>query len=140
MRLPRFCNRWLLFALVVLGIALGMENDYYYTLLNFIGIYTLLVVGLNLLLGYAGQISLGHAGFYGLGAYTTAVLTATLGLPIPLGMAAHAGLSALGAEISRAAHRASGMSTSTRKRFIGKAPLSRCAAVSSTARERCSAA
>jgi branched-chain amino acid transport system permease protein len=80
MRLPRFCNRWLLFALVVLGIALGMENDYYYTLLNFIGIYTLLVVGLNLLLGYAGQISLGHAAFFGLGAYTSGILTATCGV------------------------------------------------------------
>ncbi len=67
-----------------------MDNDYYFTLLNFIGIHTLLVVGLNLLLGYAGQISLGHAAFFGLGAYTTGILTATYGvnpwLALPAGL------------------------------------------------------
>lgn len=77
---PRFFNRWLLFAVVVGSIALFMDQDYYYTLLNFIGIHTLLVVGLNLLLGYAGQISLGHAAFFGLGAYTSGILTATCGV------------------------------------------------------------
>jgi branched-chain amino acid transport system permease protein len=77
MTLPRFANRWLLYASVILAIVLCMDDDYYYTLLNFIGIYTLLVVGLNLLLGYAGQISLGHAAFFGLGAYTSGILTAT---------------------------------------------------------------
>ena len=80
MTLPRFVNRWSLFALVVLAIVIFMDDDYYYTLLNFIGIYTLLVVGLNLLLGYAGQISLGHAAFFGLGAYTSGILTATYGV------------------------------------------------------------
>jgi branched-chain amino acid transport system permease protein len=77
---PRFLNRWALFALVVAAIAVFMDHDYYYTLLNFIGIYALLVVGLNLLLGYAGQISLGHAAFFGLGAYTSGILTATYGV------------------------------------------------------------
>jgi branched-chain amino acid transport system permease protein len=77
---PRFLNHWALFALVVAAIAVFMDHDYYYTLLNFIGIYALLVVGLNLLLGYAGQISLGHAAFFGLGAYTSGILTATYGV------------------------------------------------------------
>ena len=76
----RFLNRWVLFAAVAGGIAVFMDKDYYYTLLNFIGIHTLLVVGLNLLLGYAGQISLGHAAFFGLGAYTSGILTATYGV------------------------------------------------------------
>lgn len=40
-----------------------------------IGIFTIIVVGLNLLMGYAGQISLGQAAFYGLGAYVSAILT-----------------------------------------------------------------
>jgi len=80
MRQARFLNRWLFFALVVAAIAIFMDHDYYYTLLNFIGIHTLLVVGLNLLLGYAGQISLGHAAFFGLGAYTSGILTATWGV------------------------------------------------------------
>ena len=76
----RFCNRWTLFAALVLALVVGLDNEYYFTLLNFIGIHTLLVVGLNLLLGYAGQISLGHAAFFGLGAYTSGILTATYGV------------------------------------------------------------
>jgi branched-chain amino acid transport system permease protein len=40
-----------------------------------IGILTVVVVGLNLLMGYAGQISLGQAAFYGIGAYVSAILT-----------------------------------------------------------------
>lgn len=49
-----------------------------------IGIWTTVVVGLNLLMGFAGQISLGQAAFFGLGAYVTGILTArstTIGLP-----------------------------------------------------------
>jgi branched-chain amino acid transport system permease protein len=80
MILVRLCNRWTLFAALVLVLAVGLDNEYYFTLLNFIGIHTLLVVGLNLLLGYAGQISLGHAAFFGLGAYTSGILTATYGV------------------------------------------------------------
>jgi len=83
-------NPWLLFALVVILVRLAVHNDYYFTLLNIIGIHALLVVGLNLLLGYAGQISLGHAAFFGLGAYTSGILTATYGLnpwlALPVGL------------------------------------------------------
>jgi branched-chain amino acid transport system permease protein len=75
--LRRLANPWLIFAVGVALIRLLVANDYYFTLLNIIGINTLLVIGLNLLLGYAGQISLGHAAFFGLGAYTTGILTAT---------------------------------------------------------------
>lgn len=79
--IPRqFLNPWVLFGAVVLLIAGVVHNDYYLTLINFIGIFTLLVVGLNLLMGYGGQISLGHAAFFGLGAYTSGILTATYGL------------------------------------------------------------
>jgi branched-chain amino acid transport system permease protein len=56
------------------GGILGQDN-YWLHVLVIVGIYTMLAVGLNLLMGYAGQVSLGHAAFYGLGAYTTAVLT-----------------------------------------------------------------
>jgi len=75
----RLLNRWVLFAAAVLAISGVLNNDYYFTLFNFIGIHTLLVVGLNLLMGYDGQISLGHAAFFGLGAYTSGILTATYG-------------------------------------------------------------
>lgn len=46
-------------------------------MLLFVGIHTILAIGLNLLLGFAGQISLGHAAFFGLGAYISGILTAT---------------------------------------------------------------
>ncbi|MFW6334353.1 MAG: branched-chain amino acid ABC transporter permease, partial [Desulfosalsimonas sp.] len=45
------------------------------------GLNTILALSLNMLMGYAGQISLGHAAFYGIGAYATAVLTATYQIP-----------------------------------------------------------
>ncbi len=45
------------------------------TILIYIGISALLALGLNLLMGYAGQVSLGHAAFFGIGAYTSAILT-----------------------------------------------------------------
>jgi len=80
MRRGLLLNPWTLLAATVLLVAAGLDNDYYFSLLNFIGIHTLLVVGLNLLMGYAGQISLGHAAFVGLGAYTSGILTATYGV------------------------------------------------------------
>lgn len=49
--------------------------EYYLDILVFAGIYSLITIGLSLLMGYAGQISLGHAGFFGIGAYTSAILT-----------------------------------------------------------------
>jgi len=63
------------FALAILLTGTVLSNPYDLQLLTFIGIYTLLALGLNMLMGYAGQISLGHAAFYGLGAYTSGVLT-----------------------------------------------------------------
>ena len=45
-----------------------------------IAILTVVLVGLNLLMGYAGQVSLGHAAFYGIGAYVSAIFTARAGL------------------------------------------------------------
>jgi len=46
------------------------------------GIYVIIVCGLTLLMGYTGQVSLGHAGFYGLGAYIPAVLVNSFGWPL----------------------------------------------------------
>ncbi len=54
-------------------------NAYYLQLITFIGVNTLLALGLNMLMGYAGQISLGHGAFYGIGAYTTAILCVRYG-------------------------------------------------------------
>ena len=54
--------------------------DHYPDVMVFVGIYCLITIGLSLLMGYAGQISLGHAAFYGLGAYFSAILTVRFGL------------------------------------------------------------
>lgn len=70
--------RHLVFLAVVAAIGFLTGNSYHLQLLTFIGINTLLALGLNMLMGYAGQISLGHAAFYGIGAYTTAILTTQL--------------------------------------------------------------
>ncbi|MBL7195755.1 MAG: branched-chain amino acid ABC transporter permease [Desulfobacterales bacterium] len=54
--------------------------DHYTDIMVFAGIYCLITIGLSLLMGYAGQISLGHAAFYGIGAYVSAILTVQYGL------------------------------------------------------------
>ncbi len=51
------------------------DTAYYLTQLTMAAYYALLVIGLCLLMGYAGQISLGHAGFFGIGGYISAALT-----------------------------------------------------------------
>jgi branched-chain amino acid transport system permease protein len=70
--------------LAVVILPLFIRGDYYLSILVFMGINSLTVMGLSLLMGYAGQISLGHAAFYGIGAYCTGVLTTHFGLPIYL--------------------------------------------------------
>jgi branched-chain amino acid transport system permease protein len=65
-----------------------LPNEYYLTVLIVAGFHAILAMGLNLLLGFAGQISLGHAAFYGLSAYATGILTTQHGWPIPAGIAA----------------------------------------------------
>ena len=52
---------------------------YLYTVATLVGIYCILTLGLNTITGIAGQISLGHAAFLGIGAYTAAILTVSYG-------------------------------------------------------------
>jgi branched-chain amino acid transport system permease protein len=73
--------------LVILMLCLGLfpvfvRSDYYLSIMIFVGINAIIVIGLSLLMGYAGQISLGHAAFFGIGAYSTGVLTVKFGFPI----------------------------------------------------------
>jgi branched-chain amino acid transport system permease protein len=73
-----------IFALIIIifpwiaRIVPGIGN--YPDLMIFVGIYCLITMGLSLLMGYGGQISLGQAAFYGIGAYVSGILTATYGL------------------------------------------------------------
>ncbi|MDP3426954.1 MAG: branched-chain amino acid ABC transporter permease, partial [Humidesulfovibrio sp.] len=85
--------RWLCGLLVLLVLAPPvLGNNYYLTVLTMCCLNAMIAVGLSLLVGHAGQISLGHAGFYGLAAYTTATLSATLGVPVGLSMLSGVGL------------------------------------------------
>jgi len=63
-----------LFAIVLLTIPLG-AGPYPVTVMVDIGLYSIVTMGLILLMGFAGQISLGHAVFFGCGAYASAILT-----------------------------------------------------------------
>ncbi|WP_173974077.1 branched-chain amino acid ABC transporter permease [Magnetospirillum sp. LM-5] len=63
---------------------LGFPNAYFYDVAVKALFNAVVCVGLNLLIGYAGQISLGHAGFFALGAYGSAILTSTYKVaPLP---------------------------------------------------------
>jgi branched-chain amino acid transport system permease protein len=64
-----------------------VTNEYYLGVLVVIAIHSIIALGLDLLMGYAGQISLGHASFYGLGAYITGVLSAHWHWPPLAGLA-----------------------------------------------------
>lgn len=68
-------------AVVITLIPVFVESKYHLIVLNIIGLNTIVVVGLNLLIGFAGQISLGHAAFYGLGSYFSGILTVNYGFP-----------------------------------------------------------
>ena len=58
-----------------------LPNAYIIQIVNMIGIYAIVGTGVNILTGYTGQLSLGQAAFYGIGAYTTALLNTKLGCP-----------------------------------------------------------
>jgi branched-chain amino acid transport system permease protein len=57
------------------------SDPHFHHLMVLAGIYAILALGLSLFMGYAGQISLGHAAFFGIGAYTTAILTTRYASP-----------------------------------------------------------
>ena len=56
-------------------LTLATGRGFYLTQFTMTAYYSLIIIGLCLLMGYAGQISLGHAGFFAIGGYTSAVLT-----------------------------------------------------------------
>ena len=67
-------------ALLVAATA-AFGGGYFVYVLNLTGIFALVAIGLALLTGFSGQISLGHAGFFAIGAYASALLAQRLGLP-----------------------------------------------------------
>lgn len=77
-----FGRRFTVLSIICLfGLMPFIGNDYFLHLLNIICIYTIVAMGLNILTGYTGQLSLGHGAFFGIGAYTGTLLAAKAGLP-----------------------------------------------------------
>ncbi len=83
-------------AAAVLALPLVVTDRYLLKVLTFVGLNVIIVAGMAVLFGYAGQVSLGHAAFTGIGAYTCGFLTARAGWPWMTAVAAAVALSALG--------------------------------------------
>ncbi len=84
-----FGRLWLVIGLVLLyGVIPFISSPFLLYVLNTIGIYAISAIGLNLLIGYTGQISLGHGAFFGVGAYTGAILATKAGFPFILAVPA----------------------------------------------------
>jgi len=101
--------------LSILGIAalavlpLFVRNPYYLHLVETILIYAILLFGLDIVVGYTGQVSLGHAGLFGIGSYTAGVLYFKVGLPFLLILPASIGVTAVfGAVLALPALRVTG--------------------------------
>lgn len=73
-----------LLAVLILLLPLVASSNYVLRIAALVWIMGLAAVGLHILMGLAGQISLGHAGFFGIGAYASAILPARYGVPVPL--------------------------------------------------------
>lgn len=99
----------LILAGVLLALPLVLPNNYYYDIAIRMAINAIIVLGLNLLIGFAGQISLGHAGFVGVGAYASAILPSHFGWhPIFAMLAGAAIASAIAAIVARPIFRLKG--------------------------------
>ncbi len=68
-----------LLAVLIFVFPLLRPRVFYLNVMNFIALHSMVALGLSLLFGYAGQISMGQAGFYGLGAYISAIFTTRFG-------------------------------------------------------------
>ena len=75
---------WLLGLFLLAILPLATENEYNLYLLNYICIMIILSVGLNIVKGFAGQVTVGHVGLYAVGAYTAAILSLNFGFPFLL--------------------------------------------------------
>ncbi len=76
------------------AVPLMTSNSYYIHMVGTIMIYAILLYGLDIVVGYTGQVSLGHAGLFGVGSYTAGVLFMKLGAPLWLIIPASIGVTA----------------------------------------------
>ena len=85
---------WVILALALVFPFLG-ANNYLLHMANVSMMFAILTISLNVLSGFTGLMSVGHIAFFGIGAYSTAILTTTYGMPIWLGFIAAGVISAL---------------------------------------------
>lgn len=81
--MKRYINYIFLLVLII-AFPFVINDNYTLSIAIFAGINSLVAMGLSLLMGYAGQVSLGQAGFYGIGAYVSAILGLKFGIPFVL--------------------------------------------------------
>jgi len=81
--------------ILLFGVVPFISSEYILYILNIIGIYAIAAIGLNLLIGYTGQISLGHGAFFGVGAYAAAILATKAGIPFIIAVPAAGFITAL---------------------------------------------
>jgi len=74
---------WLVLAIIPFFL---IKNAFIMTILSLVGIYTIASMGLNIIMGYSGQISIGHAAFMSIGAYTSTLLVMNYNVPIIFGI------------------------------------------------------
>ena len=91
-RLWMWIGLFLLFVIVPLPL---LTSNYTLYIINHIGIAAIAAIGLNLLIGFTGQISLGHGAFFGVGAYSAAILATAVGFPFWLSVPAAGLITAL---------------------------------------------
>ena len=85
--------------ILVAGLPLAVHNPYYIHLVETIMIYAIVLFGLDIVVGYTGQVSLGHSGLFGIGAYAVGVLVMKMAAPLwvtlPVAVLVTAGFGAL---------------------------------------------
>lgn len=91
-----FGKVWLIAGLILIfGLLPAAGNSHAFKILNLIGIYSIAAIGLNILTGCTGMISLGHSAIFGLGAYAAAILAVWLKLPFWIAVPAGGIISAI---------------------------------------------
>ncbi|WP_018133310.1 branched-chain amino acid ABC transporter permease [Effusibacillus pohliae] len=83
-------SKWIAAGLILITLLFPFltDNSYYLNILITIFIFTIATSGMNMIAGYTGQLSLAHAGFFGIGAYTYGLLMAKAGMPFLVALAA----------------------------------------------------
>src|SRR5258707_7993374 len=71
-----------------------IQNPYYVHLGTVVLIFAIVLFGLDLIVGYVGEISLGHFGLFAIGAYAAGLLVVKVGVPLPIALVAAAAITA----------------------------------------------